>query len=573
LAYKNGDRAAAERFFQQATESDPGYGEPLKNLGVLQWVDGKQEEALDLLERGFLLSPTVTDSVTLYFNAVASLEEFARAELIFREAKLLHPKNKRIFFLFIDLLLRQGKYDEAMQEVEEALLIFDIDDGLIPAALQIREKIGKQQLPAPPLKRGTLSLCMIVKDEEAHLAKCLMSVKDIVDEMIVVDTGSTDQTKDIATAFGAQVFDFTWTNDFSEARNVSLSKASGDWILVLDGDEALSPADHSTLADIVHSKPGKPAAYSIVTRNYTDLVSAQGWTANDGSYTREEIGTGWYPSAKVRLFSNDKRIQFSLAVHEVVEASLLEAGISIKPCGIPVHHYGKMDTEKSASKGEDYYLLGRKKLEETGGNAHALQELAIQANELQRYSESVELWERLIDLQPHNALAYFNMGYAHFRLKHYKETIRASQKALELNPDLKEAVLNYANSELVIGDIDQAISALRNVLQRVPDYPPALGLLAASLFMKGDREKALGYFKKLDKMGYNCVDYLYDLADMLASEGRYMEAVQLLEAALESNNRHKDTQALLDSCRDKIRSEEKSEKSGPRNTQRLVSCL
>jgi tetratricopeptide (TPR) repeat protein len=91
--------------------------------------------------------------------------------------------------------------------------------------------------------------------------------------------------------------------------------------------------------------------------------------------------------------------------------------------------------------------------------------------------------------------------------------------------------------------------------------------------MKGDREKALGYFKKLDKMGYNCVDYLYDLADMLASEGRYMEAVQLLEAALESNNRHKDTQALLDSCRGKIRSEEKSEKSGPRNTQRLVSCL
>ncbi len=161
----------------------------------MQWTDRKREEALDLLERGFLLSPTTTDSVTLYYNAIVSLAEFSRAELIFREAKSLHPRNKRVFFLFIDLLLQQGKYHEAMQEVEEALLTFDIDDGLIPAALQIREKIGLQQLPAPPLKRATLSLCLIVKDEETHLAKCLMSAKDIADEMIVVDTGSIGPNK------------------------------------------------------------------------------------------------------------------------------------------------------------------------------------------------------------------------------------------------------------------------------------------------------------------------------------------------------------------------------------------
>ncbi len=148
-------------------------------------------------------------------------------------------------------------------------------------------------------------------------------------------------------------------------------KASGDWILVLDGDEVLSPADHAALADIVHSKPGKPAAYSLTTRNYTNLVSAQGWTANDGRYTREETGTGWHPSTKVRLFSNDPRIRFRNPVHEVVEPSLLEAGISIKPCSIPVHHYGKMNTGKTAAKAEDYYLLGRKKLEETGGAAES----------------------------------------------------------------------------------------------------------------------------------------------------------------------------------------------------------
>ena len=150
----------------------------------------------------------------------------------------------------------------------------------------------------------------------------------------------------------------------------------------------------------------------------------------------------------------------------------------------------------------------------------------------------MELWQKLIDLQPNNASAYFNMGFSHLKLKNYEEALRVSKKALELNPDLKEAVLNYANSELVIGDIDRAITSLSNVLQRVPDYPPAIGLLAASLFVKGHREKALGHFKKLDKMGYDCADYLYDLADMLASERRDKEAVQLLEAAIESNNTH-----------------------------------
>ena len=307
------------------------------------------------------------------------------------------------------------------------------------------------------------------------------------------------------------------------------------------------------------AKPGKPAAYAIVTRNYTNMVSAQGWMANDGSYTREETGTGWHPSSKVRIFSNDKRIRFRDPVHEVVEPSLGEAGIAIVPCGIPVHHYGKMNAEKTVAKGEDYYLLGRRKMEETGADARAIHELAVQASELQRYSEAVELWQKLIDMQPENASAYFNMGFAHLKLRQYEETIRASKRALELNPGLKEAVLNYANGELVIGDIDKAISLLDNVLQRIPDYPSALGLLAASVSVRGERARAMGYFKKLTKMGYECIDFMYDLAEMLASAGRYMEAVLLLEASIESSNSHKDTQALLDSCRDKIKSAGKSE--------------
>jgi len=88
----------------------------------------------------------------------------------------------------------------------------------------------------------TISLCMIVKNEENCLEKCLGSLKGLVDEMIVVDTGSTDRTKEISNAFGAKVYDFKWTGDFSEARNFSFSKATCDYIYSADADEELDEA-------------------------------------------------------------------------------------------------------------------------------------------------------------------------------------------------------------------------------------------------------------------------------------------------------------------------------------------
>ena len=136
-----------------------------------------------------------------------------------------------------------------MQLIEEAMIAFGTDDGIVSAALEIRSKIGAREINKPSNNKGTLSLCMIVKNEEKHLAKCLASVRPVVDEMIVVDTGSTDRTVDIAKAFGAQVYNFEWTNNFAEARNYSLSKASGDWILVLDADEVISSMDYASLIE------------------------------------------------------------------------------------------------------------------------------------------------------------------------------------------------------------------------------------------------------------------------------------------------------------------------------------
>ena len=94
-----------------------------------------------------------------------------------------------------------------------------------------------------PISTPTLSLCMIVRDEEQRLSSCLNSVKDCVDNVVIVDTGSIDCTVEIAQTFNeqlpTQVHHFTWCNDFSAARNAALNKVTGDWVLVLDADERL----------------------------------------------------------------------------------------------------------------------------------------------------------------------------------------------------------------------------------------------------------------------------------------------------------------------------------------------
>ena len=135
LAYRKGDNNAAVAFFKKAIASDPGYGEPYSNLGTLKWIDGEKEAALTLYEKGFVLSPSVTDIATLYHSAITQLTKFERAEIPFREAVDLYPENKRLKYLLTDILIQQGKHDLAMKNIEEAMIAFGIDEGSFPLHL------------------------------------------------------------------------------------------------------------------------------------------------------------------------------------------------------------------------------------------------------------------------------------------------------------------------------------------------------------------------------------------------------------------------------------------------------
>jgi len=171
---------------------------------------------------------------------------------------------------------------------------------------------------------------MITRDEAARLPTCLASVRGIVDEIIVVDTGSQDATVSIAKDYGATIHEINWPNDFSQARNQGLARASGRWILVLDADEYL-PA---TSAEEIHRIASGPAdhAYGLIQRN-----------ALAG-------GAGHVDVRIVRLFPNCPNVRFERPIHEQINTSLERAGIRIIDTDIVFQHTGYMDARVMPEK-------------------------------------------------------------------------------------------------------------------------------------------------------------------------------------------------------------------------------
>lgn len=111
----------------------------------------------------------------------------------------------------------------------------------------------------------TISLCMIVRDEELTLERCLTGIKGIVDEIIIVDTGSVDRTKEIAAKFTTKIYDFTWIDDFAAARNYSFSMAQMDYILWLDADDVILEEDRQLLMEL---KQEIPLFFDVVMMKY-----------------------------------------------------------------------------------------------------------------------------------------------------------------------------------------------------------------------------------------------------------------------------------------------------------------
>jgi GT2 family glycosyltransferase/tetratricopeptide (TPR) repeat protein len=229
---------------------------------------------------------------------------------------------------------------------------------------------------------GRVSLCMIVKNEEANLAACLFSAGDLVDEIVVVDTGSTDATKAVARECGARVYDFTWVDDFAAARNESLRHATGDWIFWLDGDDRVDEENRRKLKDLFARLKDDNIAYSMKCRCLPD----------------PQTGTATVVD-HVRLFRNHSDIRWKYRVHEQILPAVRGLGGSVHASEIVIEHTGYVDA-----------ALRRKK-----------QERDSRILELDRAEH------------PDDPFILFNLGWSYEELRKPAEALRLLQRSLELS--------------------------------------------------------------------------------------------------------------------------------------------
>ncbi len=409
-----------------------------------------------------------------------------------------------------------------------------------------------------------LSLSMIVKNEERFLPGCLESVKSLVDEMVIVDTGSTDGTKDIARSFGAQVYDFEWCDDFSAARNESLAHSTGDWILYLDADERIDKSYHEQIRKFISS--GKAEAFLL------NLRSKIG--------TRE--GAQYHLVSYPRLFRKLKGVSFTGEVHEQVTGSLVTLGARIVRTDVTIDHLGyAQDDEvilrkakrnrqlllsqlqKGKNRGYALYQLGQTEIilgEVEQGMTHLNEALkaggygksveasiygVIAENKFKagEYDDALTACSKSLEAAPQQTFAHLMSGEIYLKLAEYREAVDAFQKAVErytsvvLKGKAAVAVEPVFDADIVYVKLGKAaslageVATARKYLKLAADAKRVPGRIAEYLEflvrngLQNDALEAAGHFREFENEGW----YLRIVSSALIDVGNFSEAIRLLE--------------------------------------------
>ncbi len=431
---------------------------------------------------------------------------------------------------------------------------------------------------------ATLSLCMIVKNEARFLPGCLKSIRNVVDEIVIVDTGSTDETVKIAKQFGAKVHHFDWNNSFAEARNEAIRYATSDYILWMDADERLNKGDVRQLSFLKQRLPSeKDIAYAVEILNYR-----QG---------------RWPESAfQTRIFPNLPGIEFRGDICEQISFSLAERGVKFEVSRVKIRHLGYLTSQiwqakiqrnlpflKKALKervatGEFswdiHYYLGMSYLnlnELWLAQEHLMQVLnedcrfknpffyisaAVHLSDLlQKEGESHQALQILLKLKnefPHNDFVLYHLGNLFFQQEDFQKAIETLSQCRPENIQLgivpvskRDYVFNYYETlgfcYEALNEIEEAIYMFKRALGV---KSRALGLMAhlssILLFKTNKTEEATSYLikgiKLAEKEGIPTkgqeiyIALCLMLAVVLAKQCRIEECVFVAERLLKSIN-------------------------------------
>jgi tetratricopeptide (TPR) repeat protein len=274
----------------------------------------------------------------------------------------------------------------------------------------------------------SLSLCMIVKNEADVLPRSLSSAAGLTDELIVVDTGSTDATVGIAQKYGAKVFLFEWRDDFAAARNFALEQATGDWIVVLDADEEIDPRDFTAIRAMAQNSRMEGCFWRVIS-----LITPTDKTSG-------------LICPIFRMFRNRPAYRYTGRIHEHVLNSILKntSPETIGYLPVTLYHYGYLpEVRQTKKKSVRNRNLLRQELQEAGPSAPLLYYLGNEHFGAGEYSEA---------------------------LKHYRDALSLDQDGqyVQVSPRIRQALLM---SLIMLNRWQEVITIVPEFLQKYPDYP------------------------------------------------------------------------------------------------------
>ncbi len=387
-----------------------------------------------------------------------------------------------------------------------------------------------------------LSVCIITKNEEKFIAQCLKSVKGLANQIVVLDTGSTDRTVEIAKASGAEVHQFNWCDDFSAARNAALEHATGDWILMLDADEELPADQHANLKKDFSNADALAYRLPLVNVGQND-------------------GRSFVP----RLFRNAPGVHFYGRIHEQVFSSLLPY---CKAWGMKtelgtaqlLHHGYTKEIEKDRNKVERNLRLLKLAVEERPNDANLVMNLGLELvrsgelhEGLARYAEAFELMsgQKPAEIVPELREVLLTQYTVHlYRDRQHNEVIRTLNSPLAQNGGLTASLhfaLGLAHFELknyseAAGQMRQCI-AKRNQPALSPINTDILTVaprhcLALSLMNAGDLKGAEKEFESAISETGNLENVKLDYARLLVQQKRPVDALHALNSIVAENSQH-----------------------------------
>jgi tetratricopeptide (TPR) repeat protein len=307
-----------------------------------------------------------------------------------------------------------------------------------------------EMLSMPP--RPRLSLCMIVRDNASTIEPCLESIRPWVDEMIVVDTGSVDETPEICRRMGAKVFSFPWIDDFSAARNESLRHATGEWLFWMDSDDTIDEANGRKLRE---------AANSNCPDSVLGFVMQVHCPGPDDELTVVD---------HVKLFRNRPEIRFEGRIHEQVIRSIRTArGIIAWSDAFVLHSGSDVTAEGKAKKIERDLRILKKDFEERPEHPFVLFNLGMTYNDAQDHELAVDFLKRCLSASPweqsHVRKAYALLVMSLTQLERISEAVEVCSAGRKLYPLDAELLFRQGILAMEMGQFPEAVAAFRGAMR------------------------------------------------------------------------------------------------------------